>query len=445
MSEPKPLSDGDVEPYAKYHAERASDGGASAEFHARAETFLRAQAAKLADMEKSLEDVRADRDAALAELVGMKDHLIALDASVEDARKERDAALRKSEIAEQDARVKTLALGVDLEAAKKALGEARAELAAIQSIPEQEWADVSATIAQGLALYARKDQPQAKAMLSALDRGKVYVDNLSARLKPTGKVAEDERCVRLVLDDVKPHPDDIGTPLSDADSALSRLAAKAQGYEAAVADNAALLGHLQRMVAEVGAQETGTDDPAKMPGLVEYMLAAGACEEPHPGAALLEEAETLRQRQALWEEAANALYGYTVFGGPCAHGRHPWDRCDECGEESAVHALVKVNNALTEQHRKEVDALKQALESQRGESHTLRRAFLHERHRAEAAGAPPEHAYNARRAENLVADEHKALVRARNEGREQIASWLGQQWGEYELADRARAMKEPEE
>jgi hypothetical protein len=41
-----------------------------------------------------------------------------------------------------------------------------------------------------------------------------------------------------------------------------------------------------------------------------------------------------------------ALYGYTVFTGPCAHGRDPWDRCDECGEETAIHALLKVRAHL---------------------------------------------------------------------------------------------------
>jgi len=70
---------------------------------------------------------------------------------------------------------------------------------------------------------------------------------------------------------------------------LARVAELKRQRDAAVADNAALLVHLRRMVAEVGAQETGTEDPRKVLGMVEYMLAAGACDEPHPGAALLEE------------------------------------------------------------------------------------------------------------------------------------------------------------
>lgn len=55
---------------------------------------------------------------------------------------------------------------------------------------------------------------------------------------------------------------------------------------------------------------------------------------------------------------AYALYGYTVFTGPCVHGRDPWDRCDECGEETAIHALIKVRATLEkalEDVRKERD------------------------------------------------------------------------------------------
>lgn len=93
-----------------------------------------------------------------------------------------------------------------------------------------------------------------------------------------------------------------------------------------------------------------------------------------------------------------------------------------------VHYLDDMANALAEphpgaallaEHEKALKAAQQALVSQQAESHTLRRAFLHERNRADAAGAPPEHAYNARWAENLLADEAKALKRARNEGREE--------------------------
>jgi hypothetical protein len=45
--EPEPQA----ETFAKYHAEYAAYGGASAEFHARAETFIREQARALIESE----------------------------------------------------------------------------------------------------------------------------------------------------------------------------------------------------------------------------------------------------------------------------------------------------------------------------------------------------------------------------------------------------------
>ena len=60
---------------------------------------------------------------------------------------------------------------------------------------------------------------------------------------------------------------------------------------------------------------------------------------------------------------AYALHGYTVFTGPCAHGRDPWDRCDECGEETAINALLKVRAKL-EEH---ISGLEKSLENARKE------------------------------------------------------------------------------
>jgi hypothetical protein len=102
---------------------------------------------------------------------------------------------------------------------------------------------------------------------------------------------------------------------------------------ALTADNAALLGAarsaLQRMLAQ--------DWSAARETLLE------AAEKPHPGAALLAEMEELKKRE---DEYGSALHGTSVFVGPCVHERDPWDRCDECGEGSAVQALMRVANAL---------------------------------------------------------------------------------------------------
>lgn len=113
------------------------------------------------------------------------------------------------------------------------------------------------------------------------------------------------------------------------------------------------------------------------------------------------------------------------------------------------------------EHAKALKAAQQTLELQQAECHTLRRAFLHERHRAETTGAPPEHVYNARWAESLLADERKALARARNEGLEKAAGRAKRvaehgcnpyaactcDWGSRldGLEDDIRAMKESEE
>lgn len=53
--------------------------------------------------------------------------------------------------------------------------------------------------------------------------------------------------------------------------------------------------------------------------------------------------EALRERNAVQE----AMLGYVVFIGPCAHGDDPWYRCDECGEDNALWAATKAVTART--------------------------------------------------------------------------------------------------
>lgn len=86
---------------------------------------------------------------------------------------------------------------------------------------------------------------------------------------------------------------------------------------------------------------------------------------PTTGVALREHVSEQGARVATLEQQARKdaadLHGYTIFVGPCVHGRDPWDRCDECGEETAIHALMKVRQKL-EQH---VSELEKSLESAR--------------------------------------------------------------------------------
>lgn len=78
---------------------------------------------------------------------------------------EREAGLRRSEIT----------------AVLTELREARAELARIQTLPELEWAQVSASLLMRLSSLARSgNAADAQSLLSVLDRGKTYVDRMKA-------------------------------------------------------------------------------------------------------------------------------------------------------------------------------------------------------------------------------------------------------------------------
>jgi len=68
-----------------------------------------------------------------------------------------------------------------LDAALAELREARAELARIQTLPELEWAQVSASLLLRLSSLARSgNAADAQSLLSILDRGKTYVDRMKA-------------------------------------------------------------------------------------------------------------------------------------------------------------------------------------------------------------------------------------------------------------------------
>lgn len=40
---------------------------------------------------------------------------------------------------------------------------------------------------------------------------------------------------------------------------------------------------------------------------------------------------------------------YDVFVGPCSHGRDPWDRCEICGEGTAIEAAVELIEKLQQE------------------------------------------------------------------------------------------------
>lgn len=113
-----------------------------------------------------------------------------------------------------------------------------------------------------------------------------------ARLKPSGQVAEDEAAVRRVVE--------YGPTNGEWEENLSRIAAKAQGYEAAVADNAALLAWIE----EWGHAAWCAREHDKTLPCTDGCKAAEVVAQPHPGAALLERMKRLEEsKQALRKNA----------------------------------------------------------------------------------------------------------------------------------------------
>lgn len=100
---------------------------------------------------------------------------------------------------------------------------------------------------------------------------------------PTGQTAADDRALRTILfesDNVAWVNHD---GLKGAEELVSRLAAKAQGYEAAVADNASLLDGLRDLLVPVRAN--------RAPSGFEVARAMRLAGRNHPGAAVLKERE----------------------------------------------------------------------------------------------------------------------------------------------------------
>jgi len=137
-----------------------------------------------------------------------------------------------------------------------------------------------------------------------------------ARLKPSGQAAEDELLLVGALEHLHPKAGLLGFETDVVDAAARHLAAKAQGYEAAVADNAALLEFARAVDARrhalfdaasvaANAMEYGRHRDA----LLDVLSAHGGRsfpEGPHPGAALLEVVNAIRQYQRADEPDVSA-------------------------------------------------------------------------------------------------------------------------------------------
>lgn len=66
---------GDAKAIAKYHAERASYGGASREFHTLAETYIRDAATRIDTLETRLAEVERERDEAQRQVAALTEGL----------------------------------------------------------------------------------------------------------------------------------------------------------------------------------------------------------------------------------------------------------------------------------------------------------------------------------------------------------------------------------
>lgn len=140
---------------------------------------------------------------------------------------------------------------------------------------------------------ARKERDEARAALAvSVESTNTYVSRCIAlrdevdRLKPSGQVAEEVETVRLLLG-------------GSSSPALISLATKAHGYEAAVADNAALLDLAMMVVTTHHPGVICICPDVPKPGKPHWRDCEDAqalLAQPHPGAALLEE---LRQAATL--------------------------------------------------------------------------------------------------------------------------------------------------
>lgn len=189
-----------------------------------------------------------------------------------------------------------------------------------------------------------------------------------ARLKPSGQVAHDQTMVFGALMHVNPKAGLLGFDRATVDAALVSLAAKAQGYEAAVADNAAR----QRVGAMMAnacfnlsqREHLRPDERQTLDELRRAWDALGA----HPGAALLEEhrkeAEAFTARLAALRDHAQMLYE----SAPPTNSRTSREQVEQWEKAKRIHhELMAAPDAgaelLTElnDHRRNIEVLRDEL------------------------------------------------------------------------------------
>jgi hypothetical protein len=144
----------------------------------------------------------------------------------------------------------------------------------------------------------------------------------AARLKPSGQVAEDVALVRKAVDDSRM----LGYTAEDDEAvdALSRLAAKAQAHDAAVASNAALLEAL-----DGATQLLAEYDAAGAESIDNHVDVTD--KNAHPGAAMLEE----HRKALVWARNEAREDAAALADGEAAR----WDAHDQPGSKERAAVL----------------------------------------------------------------------------------------------------------
>lgn len=269
----------------------------------RSERALRehitAQGARIAALDAELEAERQKWEGASQNEAKAMEHISELEKSLENVRRERDETLRIGKQFEAESRKHFEQSCTNLQRAEKAERERdnNQQSAEVWRKRVEAAAEALADVLPGevgrLDLLARisdlkrqRDEALALAHGSVMDEADHF---LADRSKPSGQVAEDVSAIEALWSGVTPPDDD----WRKAGESLTRLAAKAQGYDAAVADNAAFL----RAARDAKAAKSWQDADA----CVSIVLIA-----PHPGAALLE-------RMQKMEKALNALRSIRTY------------------------------------------------------------------------------------------------------------------------------------
>jgi uncharacterized membrane-anchored protein YhcB (DUF1043 family) len=240
----------------------------------------------ISDLEKSLENARKELDDTIRSSAELYRHVVA----------ERDEVRQHWKTADEER-------GAELSArraAEEELGRTRSYLENARK--EREIAVASLALALKIAAKLQSARDAAQAELATL-------------LSIAGPVADDIRTIEKFCEiGAEPTASETVADRSDVSEALDRIAVKAKGYDAAVADNAALPEFCAREAFRaVQRAEWGHNLPNGMTleQYVPHAVAEALKSRPHPGAALL---ERMKRLEAALNAAAATMWRVSQYG-----------------------------------------------------------------------------------------------------------------------------------